>query len=211
MLFWILFLAIIFLTSYPYYCKKRKLGKSASIIGIIFIIFISAVRFDVGFDYQTYYQNIFPSLSPEIDNYEPISKLIIKSSFLLGSPQFQFIVFSILTYGIAYFAFYKYSKNLWISIILYMSLFYLGTLSTIRQGLAMSFIIYGIPYMLRKEWLKYIIVCIIASLTHSSALIALAFPLIFSIKHTSLFFVLFVIYNISFNYLFDNIANSPIL
>ncbi len=56
--------------------------------------------------------------------------------------------------------------------------FYNMSLNIMRQFIAIAIVFYGYKFLLKKEFLKYIITVIIASFFHSSAIIALSFVLI---------------------------------
>lgn len=64
----------------------------------------------------------------------------------------------------------------------------------------MSLMIYALPYLYSNKLTKYIIICIVASLAHSSALICLIFPIIYNIRKFKIFIVIFTIFNIITSY-----------
>lgn len=184
MLFWLFFEIIIFLCFANYKFGEIRKSRYLPIIGLLFIILISAIRFDIGWDYGSYYESVYPYLDLDsISKKEPISREIIKLSYTYGYPPLLFIVFSLLTYGIAGYAIFKYSANVYISMLVYLAFFYLQTLGIIRQGLAISIIIMAIPSLMKKKYVVYSILVLIAYFVHSSSIIAFVFIPLFIITN----------------------------
>lgn len=177
MFFWFLFtiLILMFFGSYRI-TEYRHKPKYFNSIGLIFLILITIFRFDIGWDYEDYYRTVWPILDiAALARLEPGSIGIMTLSYYLGSPIYVFAIYGTLTIVLTYISLYKYSDNLFIGLIVYLTLFYLISLSIIRQGLAISIIMFSFHYIVEKKYLKYIIGCFIATLFHSSALIAVIF------------------------------------
>lgn len=101
-----------------------------------------------------------------------ISKITSNSQCLL-------IVTSIFIF-IGYSKFiYKYSENKFISVYMFFTLMYFGfSLSGIRQAMAGIMLLKSYEYIIKKNKIKFIIIVIIASLFHSTAILFLiAYPI----------------------------------
>lgn len=126
------------------------------------------------------------------------------------------VLFSILFLTSIFWMIYKYSNNSLISIILFICLGYLFfSLTGLRQTFALTFIIFSYKYLRERKMYKFIILVLLASLFHSTALVFLiAYPLVYlklGIKHlvvlisASLINILFnsQIYSLLKNYIFN--------
>ncbi|MCI8788265.1 MAG: EpsG family protein [Lachnospiraceae bacterium] len=75
---------------------------------------------------------------------------------------------------------YKNSKNAWLSMMVYMALPFFGPayFSAIRQGIAIGFVVYSYELIKRKKLIGFILVILLASTFHSSAIVTLvAYPM----------------------------------
>lgn len=113
------------------------------------------------------------------------------------------VLFSILFLTSVFWMIYKYSNNSLISIILFICLGYLFfSLTGLRQTFALTFIIFSYKYLRERKIYKFIILVLLASLFHSTALVFLiAYPLVYlklGIKHLVVLILAFLI-NILFN------------
>lgn len=155
---------------HPYRLNKgAKCGLSALII-----LIMTALRFDVGFDYFNYYDIIW---SEGGDSYydEPLSAIIMNLGHDTRYPPISFAVFSILTYGIIIYVFYKYTDNFSLSLLIYLFLFFLESMGVIRQSLAEALMLLAYPFLIKRKIWKFLAVCVVASLAHRSALICIIF------------------------------------
>lgn len=113
---------------------------------------------------------------------------------------FMLLVTACLTWIPLYFFFKKWSVAMAFSIFIFFCKFYLMSFVYIRQGLAIVILCASIPYILKRDFIKFIILFIIAFFFHKSALIFL--PMYFlvniKIKNTTLIFLIFIIIILSF-------------
>lgn len=115
-------------------------------------------NFEIGFLVYTYVlSRLF---------YSPTTLLLVSSAIICTS-------FAI--------TFYRYSENIKISSFLFIIWFFLGTMNTMRQFLALSIFLQAIPFILKKNFFKFFILVVFASLFHISALIFILFS-IFTLK-----------------------------
>lgn len=144
---------------------------------IIIVLFVIC-RFDVGYDYKTYYTMLYPEPNVrQIARLELIPQCIYIISNYMKSPFFLFAAFTIPTYILVFITIHRYSKNEFESIIVFITIFFLESMCYLRQWLAISIIFYSFKYVKEKRLLKYTILCVVAFFVHRSSIIA--FPIYF--------------------------------
>ena len=150
-------------------CYAYKLKNSSKIIYVVFLLFC-ILRYDVGWDYFAYVEEI--KLGTINERYEPISKAIFKLGAIIDFYPLVFFVFAFFTLFLVRKSIQRYSNNPIISWLVYFSLplFFFASLSTIRQGLAMAIILYSYKYLKEGKNLQFFISILIASLFHLSGL-----------------------------------------
>jgi hypothetical protein len=166
-------------------------------IGIIFLLIISAIRYGIG-DYFTYFHvyNLLPSTFNSLSSkyfygFEPGYSLLCILCKLIGLNFSGFIIIhSILLFVFHTFFIKKYSKSILFSLFLLFSGYYLMyILGVLRQGIAMVFFLFAyLKYLSDKNYIKYIIFILLATLFHGTALFFLIIPIIskiFSFKTLS--------------------------
>lgn len=186
--FWVFFLAISLLL-----CIKTK--KNNEIYKVyIFIFIISAIRFDVGYDYFSYWFSI-KNLSVKM---EPLYNLLIKMSNFYSEPQIAFIVTSFFTVLFVYMGI-KESKDIKIQTYFFITLLYLESLTAQRYILGYSILFYSIKYINNSKFIKYIIFITIAGMIHKVCYIGYFFYFIKYIKidRIKLFFYFFICFFIN--------------
>ena len=143
----------------------------ADYIIMIIMSMVCGLRYNVGTDYFLYTKmyNYLESF-PRVEIF--FQRLItFMNSIGLNSTHF-FLVTSLMITIISYAAIKKNSKYPAESLFLYVTLgFYAFQFNVIRQSLAIGIILYATKYMYDKNFLKYFILVLCASLCHTTALI----------------------------------------
>jgi hypothetical protein len=154
-------------------------AKTGYFIACTIIIFISVFRFDIGYDYSGYYSFIYPRFNiNNVAHFEYFPRIIYRIADYFNTPLLVFVIFGLINYILIFYTINKLSISKYESLIIFFSMFYLTTLSIIRQGTAVAIIFYGFKYIKKKKLIKYIITCIIAFNFHRSAIIGfLLYPL----------------------------------
>lgn len=173
--------------------ENRILKEMLFYLMIVFLIIIAGIRFEVGTDFTSYY-NIFRRLdsiaSDAAYNYLEFGFRLITVFFKsLGfSPYFLFIVFSTVMYIFLARGILKSSNSPFLTLFLFVLIFMIGYLfNVLRQGIAMSVLIYLIPDIKEKRYIKVVLFTILAASFHSTGYIILLcyvlfhFPLKFSL------------------------------
>ena len=202
--------------------SDRIKRKRFCIFSAFILIFFAAMRdVSVGRDtslfcasYETIINNDWSFYSSISDRYEfgffALCKIL---GYLSDSPQLLIVVTSICIISAIYYLVYKNSKDLVLSIIIFIGFqFYATSLNLMRQMLALSILIVGYQnFLKKKKYVLYTIICLIACLFHKSAImgVALVLPFIFDTKEIQgfIFFCGLMVF-LFLDLIFSHIANS---
>jgi len=164
-------------------------------ICFLMLFVFSAIRFDVGWDFQWYYplatkfdylkysifitkSEILLKMGQEWEKnlwayfiIEPLNKVLYKVGWFFESPQLVITIYSFLIlFFIKKGLDYKKKKDYEIWLFFYsFPLFYFHSLNTIRQWVAISIIFFSYKYIENKKILKFLLCVLIAGLFHKTA------------------------------------------
>jgi hypothetical protein len=170
----------------------------------IFLILIAGLR-PIGLDkdsnnYAYYIQLV---TKPNFLDKEPAFWLIkwLNNIFFHGSIQSFFFIFAAIGVSIKIFAIEKLARIPWLSIIGYLSIFFiLHEMTQIRVGIAAGIFLLAIPDIYNKDFKKFLIKTIFASFFHYSAIIMIPIYFINS-KNISIKYIILPIVGMLFAYL----------
>lgn len=162
--------------------------KILQILPCILLLFIAIFRFDIGYDYPSYYKMATPLYADELERIEPFSRYIIECAKYFEHPYILFILFGIPTYCIVFFVCGK-TRSFQLAFWAYVFLFLFDSFGIIRQALAMSIYLYALLCLREKRFFMYILLCILASFFHISVLAMV--PVYFIYHYFSIGIVLF--------------------
>lgn len=162
-------------------CGKRcgKWGKIVyCVICALGFTVISAIRFEVGYDYNLYGRVYYDM---RFNDFDSISMQRMEKGFLmplyilsLGFEEYYavFIYTSIIIYAAVFGLIYKRSEIPWISVAAFLCFgLFFNSLCFLRQFIAALIIAYAIKFAHKKTLARYFILVIAASAFHWSALI----------------------------------------
>lgn len=173
-------------------CSK-KCGKTGRIIfcaaaAVVFIL-ISALRFQVGYDYNLYGGAYF---NMQYSTFEDIGADKMEKGFLLPlyvlNLAFEeyyvvFIYTSIIIYPAVFYLICKNSSNPWISTTAFLCLgVFFNSMCFLRQFIAALIVTYAVQYFDKKQLWRFFILVIAASAFHWSALLMLGMWVLLIIK-----------------------------
>lgn len=151
----------------------------------ILIFFVEAVRFDVGYDFLSYYSaiayyNPVYELSESV-RFGPIHFYLIKLSHNLGFYQLYFIITSFITVFFINRATSKMSEDYLLSMILFLTIpfFFLMSMNFIRQYTAVAVIMYAVSFLKENKSSRFFCLFVFAFLLHFSSIIALPIYVIY--------------------------------
>ncbi len=183
MLVYILFVIFIFILPKM---GKIKILKGLKVKGFtlafIVIFILSALRFDVGYDYSMYYELIEGNIrwyTDQINRIEFLPRQLIVFSNFIHFYQFFFILTSFLITFFFYKGIKENSEDKWISTLIFVCfpLFYFMSLSIVRQYLAVAILFYSFKYIKQRQIWRYLAVVTLCFFIHKSFILAL--PLYF--------------------------------
>lgn len=163
-----------------FFCKKNR--RLFFNLTVIMLFLVSAFRYNVGTDYE-HYGNIFQWILNGYDVYVE-SGFKILNIFVQKVLNMDVIAVYFISSLIIIISFAKSIKDnvdpkYWfISIFIFIcSGIYFASFNLIRQYIAIAIIVAGIPLLIKKRYIKYSILVLIASTFHTSALIVEVFIL----------------------------------
>ena len=191
-------------------CLLNSFKKKSSLYNIaFFVVFVfSIIRYGVGYDYFNYVDNIIEYDNSSFSAMEWLSKIL----YFISQKTFHqlfFIVNSFICLFPIFFILKKYSPMPGLSFFTFMMipLFFLESLSIVRYSSALSMVFIAYYFYKEKQYVKYIICCLIAGGLHSSGYIGFIFLLPLLYKSTYFFNIVIYILAIAFHtYKLDNIV-----
>lgn len=185
-------------------CNQAKCLEKKYLLwwGYFLIFLIGAIRFDIGYDYDSYYQ-LCDDLAYEIGQGNFLRVILFNEpfvsimSFLFGKMPYTYIwvidAYFLITILFLYLIndqYHCHTKGIYVFFTLGVFFF---TLDVIRQGLAMFIFFYSIKYIENKKIVKYFVCILLATCVHYSALLLIPFYFLLRIKPKVLLYVIIVI------------------
>lgn len=164
--------------------SRQQACNCLCLFSIFVILFaVSACRMNVGNDYAKYV-DFMHLIACDAYSYVPtevgFNALVTVLYELAGSENFLlvFAVFAFVTIGLFLKAMYEQSDSFGWSFFLFMAFgFYFSTFNTVRYYLALAMALYAVKYVLRKEWVKFVLLVMLGAAFHKSMLVVI--PLYF--------------------------------
>jgi len=163
------------------YLNRKLLSNFLFWTTALILILIAGLR-PIGLDRDSISYATFLQTTTEINflDKEPFFWIIkwFNDTFLFGNIHTFFLIFAALSISIKFLAIKRLSKLPWLSLIVYLSLYFiLHEMTQIRVGVATGFFLLSIPDIYNRNFGKFIIKASFASLFHYSAIIMI--PLYF--------------------------------
>lgn len=152
--------------------SKKPLFIGTFLIALIFIV-IAGCRSGIGD--TTMYTHLYEMIIDNTykDGYE--KGFVFFLSFLSTisqDPQFMIIVTSVITHGINIFVMANYSSYFELEVYMYIaSGFFLTSMNGIRQAMASAIVFLGTTFLIKRKFIPYTFLVLIASTLHTSAII----------------------------------------
>lgn len=165
-----------------YRITRQQMCNRICIFAIFLILFaLSALRQNVGNDYVRYVEFMhlvyYNSYVPTEAGFNLLSKVIyIASGF--ENYLLVFAVFSFVTVFLFILAIYEQSDEFPMTFFLFMALgYYFQTFNTVRYYLALAIALYSMKFVIRRQWVRFVLLVILGSFFHKSMFVVL--PLFF--------------------------------
>ncbi|MDB0041012.1 EpsG family protein [Algibacter sp.] len=178
--------------------NNTKLGIYAA---YLILIIVSVIRYDIGNDYHTYVEMIrFSAYKLESnvplgdDDKEP---LITVLTYVFRDVTYPYLwvlgIHFIISLVFLYKAFEENDCHIVGILIFFISGLLFIYWDQVRQGVAISIIIYAIKYIKEKNFLKYVLFVILAVMAHYSALLLLPFYFVNKIKPRKFIYIIIIL------------------
>ena len=182
---WQYYLLIIVVAVQGLFCLKGN-NKLFLFITFLELFFISGFRaWHIGNDTLHYVGVFISAFSYDLSSsymekgYIVFNKIL--SSFT-NNPQSILISTSFLIIGTLLFFIYKYSKFIFLSVLLFVILHFAGTLNIIRQYMAIIIVLLSFNFVVKREFFKFLCCCLIATTFHTSSIVALVWYFIYPLN-----------------------------
>ena len=152
--------------------NKKPLFIGTFLVALIFIV-IAGARSGIGD--TTMYTHLYEIIIDHTykDGYE--KGFVFFLNFLTTisqDPQFMIIVTSVITHGINVFVMSNYSSYFELELYMYIaSGFFLTSMNGIRQAMASAIVFLGTTFLIKRKFIPYTFLVLIASTLHTSAII----------------------------------------
>ncbi len=170
----------------PNTISRQQMLNGLSLTAVFLLLFgVCACRLNVGNDYAKYVE--FMHLI-NCDAYVPTEagfNLVVKA--LYGISGFEnyllvFGVFALFTILLFLAAIYRQADSFPFSFFLFMAFgYYFQSYNTVRYYFALALALFAIPYVLRKEWMKFILLVLLGATFHKSILVVIPLYLLASL------------------------------
>lgn len=165
--------------------SRQQMINRLSLLSIFVLLFaLAACRLNVGNDYAKYVE--FMHLI-QCDAFVPTEvgfNLIVKALYAISGFENYLLVFAFFaffTLAVSMLAIYKQGESFGFSFFLFMAFgLYFQSFNTVRYYLALALALYAIPYVLRKEWVKFVLLVLLGATLHKSILVVLPLYLLAS-------------------------------
>lgn len=190
--------------------SRRQVRSGLCLFTIFTILFaVSACRMNVGNDYAKYVE-FMHLIACDAYDYVPteagFNALVTILYEIAGGENFLlvFAVFAFFTLWLFLKAMYEQSDSFGWSFFLFMAFgFYFSTFNTVRYYLALALALYGVKYVLRGEWGKFILLVLLGSLFHKSMLVVIPLYFLASLAWKKWQLVLMALFCTTFFFLQD--------
>lgn len=197
--------------------SNKRYSNTLTFLGLSFFSILVGCRWEVGADYISYYEfaSGLYTYDFQIDRLEPIPRYLAK---LTSETSIPFYVWFIIMAFIQIYFLQKSLKKVYIPILswgifFFITMYLSEQMNIVRQGAAICICLYAYTFIKEKQWFKYVLLIVLASCFHKSALICLPFYFLGYINFTLsvpvqylIFIVSSVISSVIIGYLMEKFA-----
>ncbi len=158
--------------------KESAFRDKVYLTGIFVLLFLcSALRFDIGNDYEQYTRTAHEAYVGGYVVTEVGFNQIVRLLYTVFGGEYYELVFAVFAFAtLAFFlkAFYEQSIDFSFTYFLFMTFgLYFQTYNTVRYYLALSIALYAMRYVLNRDVIKFIFWIVLAALFHKSVLLTI--------------------------------------
>ncbi|MEB7389004.1 EpsG family protein [Aerococcus viridans] len=175
-----------------------------TIVLFLFLFILSAFRSDsIGTDTQNYIQTfkiISTAASLNFESFDMEAGYLFFNkilAILFNNPQWLLITTSAIVFTGVGIIVYRYSKNIWMSTFLFFGLnFFTSSMNTTRTFLSLVILLFSIQFIFKNDFFKFLIVVMVATTFHQSAIIFIIAWFISKIKLNKFTLLIFTSLNL---------------
>ena len=208
MIFYVFNLSLIILFFFYSKFKKSVTGSEKTNVSSFFIFsslfMMSGFRYMVGTDflaYKGYFESInrYSFANPFYDKgYYLLNRFI---SFFTDNSQYVFLATSFIIIYLVNKTLKDYSISYTLSIFLFVTLyFYNNSFNIVRQFIVVSLILYSIKYLVNKDFKGYLVLILIASLFHDTALLMIPFYWILRMRFNKIVYLVLLAFTLGVSF-----------
>ncbi|MGL6100289.1 MAG: EpsG family protein [Fusobacteriaceae bacterium] len=184
------------------FLKKKEKQNNIFIIFLLGFYILSFMRWEVGTDWESYYNN-YELNNSLLDFYSSVhfekgyQTLNFISKKIYDNYNFLLFIQATIIFSFIYYSLKRTSSNLLVSLF-YLYTSHFGNIFFVRQSIAVSIILFSIKYIEERKILKFYMIVFLAMSFHISALIFIPAYFIYRIKlsnsilYCSFFIILFI-------------------
>ncbi len=174
--------------------RQQLLNRICVSFIFVSLFLLCALRIEVGNDYITYVQNAHEIYVGGVVVTEIGYNLVVKALFMLSGYENYLLVFAFFGF-VTIFVFlrsmYDQSDMFAMSFALFMALgIYFRSFSTVRYYFALALSLYSIRHIIKKQYIRFVLVIVFAALFHKSVLAVIPLYLICSLNWKKWFYPL---------------------
>lgn len=195
---WQYYLLIVIVAIQGLFCLKNN-NKIFLFITFLELFFVSGCRnWNIGNDTISYVHTFIASFSQIDLSYSHMEKGYLLFNKILSlftdNPQAILIVTSFFISVVTMCFIYKYSKFIFFSALLFIILHFSGTLNVVRQYVALMIILLGFTFVIKRNFVWFLLCCLFATTFHYSAILGLVLYFIYplNIKIKNIIFILII-------------------
>lgn len=216
---YLLILIGLLLASFLYDFGNLKIGRNfVFYVFLIVLICLSGFRYRVGGDTYFYIlrHTYIPTLS-EIGGFEfgvtklqPLWILLSACAKSITEDFYMVQIFHAIIVNSVIFGFIKTNtKYSFTGILFYYTCYYpYFNFEILRESLAISIFLLSINFLLRKKWIVYYFLCVVAFLFHFSGVILFFIPIMVQVKFRIILPIIIFLIGLGFNTIFSGLVNS---
>lgn len=178
------------------------------LLGLFALLFVvSALRIHTGNDYQTYIDRFHDIVCGNYVVTEKGFNLVVIAIYRFFQKEAYLVVFAVfafLTVFVFLKALYEQSVDFKWSFFLFMALgIYFQSFNTVRYYFVLALVLYSMRYVVKREYAKFVLFILLASLFHKSALIVLPLFLLANLPWKKRYLVMVGVFALSGLFLED--------
>lgn len=166
--------------------RQEKIDQICMVAIFFLLAGASALRINTGNDYQTYISHFHDIFRGNYVVTERGFNLVVTAIYSFFQKECYLVIFALfafLTVGMFLKALYDQSVDFPMSFFLFMMLgTYFQTYNTVRYYFALAIVLYSMRYVLRKQYIRFLVTILVASLFHKTALIVIPLYLLAAVR-----------------------------